>query len=428
MADIGHTIVPRHLAPIIEERMQWSPVVVVGGARTCGKSTLLSQCAESKGVPIVDLDDDTVRGVVAQDVSGYLARLPRPVCIDEFQRALEILDGIKSDLNRGARSGQYLLTGSTRYTTLPSASQSLTGRAHLMTLWPLSQGELNGHRESFVDTVLNDPASMVTSVPAATDRRRYEEKILLGGYPMVHALESSNARKRWFRDLVALIVKRDVLQIRAIRRRALLDDVLRQLASMTAQVLNTSRIANQLGVAASHAHDLTDILEAVYVVHRLPAFGRTLGSQVGRSPKIHMADSGLGASLMGVTERKLHAMNPSALVEFGHLVETFVVNELIKQAGWSEEIVDFFHFRTRDNKEVDLVMQTDDGRVAAMEIKSGSKVTAADFNGMRLLRNLVGDDFVGGVLLNLGSRSYQFEPGLYVMPIETLWTHGSTSP
>lgn len=418
------TVLPRHLAPVVADRMRWAPVVVVGGARTCGKTTMLAECAENHDVPLIDLDDPAMRQLIAQDVTGYLSRLPRPVCVDEFQHNLDLLDAIKTDLNRGIRPGQYLLTGSTRFTTLPKASQSLTGRAHLMTLWPLSQGELCGHKESFLDVLLNDARTLLTGDTAAADRETYENKVLLGGYPMAHMLVSSSDRRLWYRDLLELVIKRDLLSLREVRRRDQIADVVRALAGQTAQILNVSRLASQLGMSANSVAELVALLESVYIVHRLPAYGRTLTNRVGRTPKIHVVDSGFGASLLGVTERKLRAMRTEALAEFGHLVESFTVNELMKQAGWSKDNVEFFHFRTRDQKEVDLVIQADDGRVAAVEVKAGSKVKESDFAGMRLLREHLGDDFVGGALLNLGRLSYEFEPGLFVMPVDTLWRHG----
>jgi predicted AAA+ superfamily ATPase len=168
------------------------------------------------------------------------------------------------------------------------------------------------------------------------------------------------------------------------------------------------------------AHFAT-LLEAVFLVHRQPAFGRTLSSRVNRSPKIHMTDTGLACYLLDITEDRLAQKNPHVLAEFGHVVETFAVNELIKQAGWSSSNVEFSHLRTREHHEVDLVIAADDGKVAGVEIKAGSTVTGDDFRGLRLLREQAGPDFTGGVLVNLGTRAYTFEDRLHIVPMDRLW-------
>jgi predicted AAA+ superfamily ATPase len=139
-------------------------------------------------------------------------------------------------------------------------------------------------------------------------------------------------------------------------------------------------------------------------------------------PKVHLVDSGLAAYLLGINDSRLAARDPGTLTEFGHVVETFAVNELIKQAGWSSVQVRFAHFRTRDGYEVDLVAETTEGRIAGVEIKASATITDSDFRGLRLLRDKLGTDFLGGVLLNLGQRSYTYEDRLHVIPLDRLWT------
>jgi predicted AAA+ superfamily ATPase len=197
---------------------------------------------------------------------------------------------------------------------------------------------------------------------------------------------------------------------------------LRYLAAQTAGVLNVSNIAATVQLDGRLVGDFVSLLESVFLVHQLEAFGRTLSSRVGRMPKVHLVDSGLAAYLLGINDSRLAARDPSTLTEFGHVVETFAVNELIKQAGWSSVQVRFTHFRTRDGYEVDLVAETTEGRIAGVEIKASATITDSDFRGLRLLRDKLGTDFLGGVLLNLGQRSYTYEDRLHVIPLDRLWT------
>jgi uncharacterized protein len=402
-------------------RLQEEPVVILNGARTVGKSTLLRGYAQANRVQVLDLDDLATRQAVAAD-PAFFVTAPEPVCIDEFQHVLPILDAIKAELNRDLRPGRYLLTGSTRYATLPSASQSLTGRAHIMTVWPFSQGELRGARETFLDKLVGNPSDLVTTIPSATTRPDYEEMILAGGFPIALARPTAESRRRWFRDFVEMVVERDVLEIRRVRQRTVLPQILRRLAAQSAQLLNPAAVASTIELDRSTVNDFIRLLESVFLVHRLEAYGRTLSSRANRSPKLHVVDSGLAAYLLGITETRLQARAPATLTEFGHVIETFAVNEMLKQAGWAEIPLRFSHFRTKDGQEVDLVCETDDGRIAGVEVKAASSVEDKDFRGLRLLRDQLGRDFVGGVVLYLGPRSYTREDRLHVLPLDRLWT------
>lgn len=416
-------LLERHLQAVLDELLQDEPVVILTGARTSGKSTVLSALASLHEVTVLDLDDLETRRAVTADPGLFVAAdRSTPVCIDEFQHVPLLLDAIKSELNRDLRAGRYVLTGSTRYGSLPTASQSLTGRAHVVTMWPLSQGELAGRRETALDALVTDPSFLVTGTPSATTRSDYERIVLAGGFPLALAREPGRSRDRWFRDFVGLVVERDVMEIRKVRQRQVLPQVLQRLAGQTGQVVNIANIADTVGLDAGTVKDYLGLLEAVFLIHRLEPFTRSTGQRAIRSAKVHAVDTGLAAYLVGLTQQKLSGRIPAILTQFGHLVETFAVNELVKQAGWSQQEVNFSHFRTREQQEVDLVIETTSGSVAAIEVKSSGTVADHDFAGLRLLRDKLGSAFVGGAVVNLGQRSYTYEDRLHVLPLDRLWT------
>ncbi len=414
-------LVDRHLKDVIRRRLANRPVVILTGPRTVGKSTLLRACAHLHDVPVIDLDDPSIRRSVEADPTHFAATQIEPACFDEFQHVPEILSAIKAELNRDLRPGRFILTGSTRYSSLPRLSQALTGRAHVMTIWPLSQGELRGRRENFLDAVLTDPESLLTSTPSRTTRADYESMILAGGFPVALGLPETE-RTAWFKDFVSMVIDRDVLEIRKVRQRQVLPVILRHLAARTASTVKASDIGAEVGLDQRLVSDYIGLLEAVFLIHRLEAFGRTLGSKVARSPKVHLIDSGLAAHVLGITRRKLNRRDPAALTEFGRVVETFAVNELMKQAGWSAEFVEFSHFRTRDQREVDLVIESHEGDVVGVEVKAKASIEEKDFQGLRLLRDRLGVNFVAGVLFNLGQQSFRHDDRLFVMPLDRLWT------
>ena len=400
--------------------MTTEPVVILQGPRTVGKSTLLGAVAADRGSEVIDLDDLPTRDAVRADPNLFVGG-DAPVLIDEFQHVPELLDAIKAELNRDSRPGRFVITGSTRYATLPAAAQALTGRAHRVEVRPLSQGEIGEVREDFAETLLGDPASLVGPSLATVDRGGYIHRIVTGGFPLALRRAGAAERARWFDDYVELVVERDVLELSKVRQRRQLPRLLRQLASQTAQVLNIAEAASAIGMDKSTGENYTKLLETVFLVQQLPAWGTTLGSRVGAAPKIHMVDSGLAARLLRLTEGKLATASASALTELGHLLETFVVGETCKQLDWLDAPVARGHWRTHDGDEVDLVVERDDGRVAAIEIKAGSRVSESDLRGLLKLRRRLGSQFLGGIVMYAGARSYSYGNSIHVVPVERLW-------
>jgi predicted AAA+ superfamily ATPase len=412
------SIVDRRLSAIIEERLAEEPAIGLQGARSVGKSTLLRAVAARAGTTVIDLDDLDERAAVVNDPMLF-ARGPRPVCIDEFQHVPEILDAIKAELNVRLDAGRFVLTGSTRYEGIPRAAQSLTGRLHLLTVWPLSQGEIDGTHERFVATLLDEPAALATGA-ATTTREEYISRILAGGLPV--ALQRTGAaRARWFDDYVRLVIDRDVVELSRVRQRELLPRLLAGLASQTGQILKITNAARAVGLEPSTAENYTRLLETVFLVHRLPAWGRTLRVRAVASPKVHVVDTGLAGRLLGLTDTKLARNEPAAVTEFGHLLETFCVNEILKQLGWIDDTHTVGHWRTHDGAEVDLVIEAADGTITGIEVKASGRVTSTDTAGLRALRATLGTSFRAGLVLHLGTHAYALDDRIYAVPVDRLW-------
>lgn len=415
-------LVERRLAAVVRQRMAVSPAVVLAGARAVGKSVLLRELAAEFGVPVVDLDDLDTRSAVASDPAIFVSG-PDPVLVDEFQQVPQLLDAIKAELNRRTAPGRYVITGSTRYDLLPRAGQSLTGRATVVPVWPLSQGELDGTAESFVERLLTDPTALLAGPPAGgTSRLEYVDRVLSGGLPLPLMLPSE-ARDRWFADYVALVCERDVVALSKVRQREQLPRLLIRLAAQTGQVLNIAEAARAVAVEASSAENYTQLLEAVFLVYRLPAWGTTVASKAGAAPKLHVVDSGLGGHLLRLTREKLDRRTPQALTEFGHLLETFVAGEVLKQVSWLERPVTVGHWRTRDGAEVDLVLERHDGSVAGIEVKASSRVAPSDGRALAALASRLPERWLGGAVLYLGAHAVRLDPprGIIALPLAALW-------
>ena len=412
-------LIERRIVPILIERMRESPVVALQGARSVGKSTVLRLVAEHHEVVVIDLDDETQRALAEASATDVVDERP-PVCIDEYQRVPAVLQAIKAQLNRHHKNGRYVLTGSSSFWALPRGTQSLTGRMHLLEIMPLSQGEIDGLHEDFLDVAMSEPDRLSLRRAKGTQRGDYVERIRRGGLPLAIAV-SGHARDRFFRSYVGAELARDVLDLANIRQVNVLPQLLDRLAGQSAQLLNVAKAGAAVGLEQRTADNYVRLLEALFLVRKLPAWGRTLRARATKAPKLHLVDSGLAAHLMGVSARKLERRDPAAIVEFGHLLETFVVGELLKQASWRDDIDHIGHWRTSDGAEVDLIIETFDGDVFAFEVKAHQEAGARDAKGLRMLRESLGEQFCGGFILNTGPVAYRLEDRIHVCPIDRLW-------
>lgn len=409
----------RRVSELVLERLEEEPVVALQGPRTVGKSTLVAEVAARQDVDVIDLDDPAQRNAVAADPGVFLAGRP-PVCIDEFQKVPVVLDTIKAELNRDLAPGRFVITGSTRFGAMPRAAQALTGRIHLIDLLPFSQGEMEGRAEDFLEFALAGPTALVTADRSRTTRTEYIERVCRGGMPLA-VVRGETGRNRWFDDYVRVSLERDVTELSRIRQGALLPALLRRLAGQTAQVLNMATAGRAVGLQPRTAETYTRLLEDLFLVRRLEAWGRALRARTAASPKIHVLDSGLAARLLGVNSRRLARLDRAAMAEFGHLLETFVVGELLKQASWHSDIAAVGHWRSHDGHEVDLVVERSDGMVTAFEVKAASRADQRDARGLRVLREALGDAFNAGFVLNTGDLSFRLEDRIVVAPIDALW-------
>lgn len=415
----GH--VTRRLETLITERLREEPALLLEGPRSVGKSTLLWSLAAGSGATVIDLDDPATRSAVELDPRLFAAG-DRPVLIDEYQKAPMILDAIKAELNQRSEPGQFVLTGSTRHDALPTAAQALTGRLHRMTVHPLAQAELASAGTNLVATMFDAPDDLRSSGSPNVSRDAYIARIVQGGFPLALARATRASRDRWFDDYLRLSLERDAREVRDLHRAGHLPRLLERLAGQTAQVLNVSRAGSAVGLDANTATSYLKVLEALFLVQRLPAWGRTLTSRSAGSPKLHVVDSGLAARLLRLSEDKLASRDPAALTELGHLLESFVVNELLRHASWLDESFTFGHWRTHDHDEVDLVIERHDGTIVAIEVKATGRVPAEAFRSLRKLRDALPGRFRAGVVLHMGLQAYRADEALYAAPVDRLWT------
>jgi hypothetical protein len=411
----------RRARAVARSRLSDAQVLVLSGPRSVGKSTLLRALAKDLDRTVVDLDDPATRRAVEADPLRFLDG-PRPVLVDEYARVPESVEVVKALLNRDGSPGQFVLAGSTRYGSLPAIAQSLTGRAEVIPVLPLSQGEIAERQENFVQRLVERHDPLLGD--SAVDRASYAARVVAGGLPIPLGLGTAAARSRWFDQYVHLTLDKDVAEIRQVRRRVVLPRLAAAVAARTAQLVNVANLGDELGLDRSTTEDYLRLLEAVFLHHTLPAWGATLSARSAATPKIHFVDTGLASRLLRVTPEKLLAAKPGALQQFGHLLETFTVNELCKQAHWLDDPVDIGHWRTHDGDEVDLVMERADGSAVAFEVKASPNVTPADARGLRALARRLGPENTTGIVLHTGSHGWRLDARTFAVPIASAWEQG----
>jgi uncharacterized protein len=421
MREVLTGLAKRRLVDVAAARFAEEPVLVLNGPRTVGKSTLLSQLAERLGQTVIDCDEPATRSAVRAD-PGRFVESGEPVLIDEYQHVPELLDAIKAQLNRDLRAGRYVLAGSTRYAAIPAAAQALTGRVDIIPVLPLTQGEIDDVPETFVARLLDGGGiDLPPSQLPATTRDEYARRSTAGGMPVALRRPPGRSRSRRFANYVDLVVDKDVMDISRVRQREMLPRLLGQLAARSGQVLNMAAAGGAIGLDRSTAENYIKLLEAVFLISRLPAWGTTLGSRIVRHPKVHMVDSGVMAWLLNLTPQKIAQAAPATLTEYGHLLETFAVGEILKQVSWSDAPVASGYFRTEAGDEVDLVLERDDGQVIAFEIKAGTRVGNEDLRGLRLLKDRLGSRLEEAIVLYTGEHAYRHDGWIWIQPLSKVW-------
>jgi predicted AAA+ superfamily ATPase len=405
----------RHVRRDVVEALADTRVVVVLGARQVGKSTLVEGIARQEHpAAIVSLDDQALREGAQADPTGFVADLDTPVVIDEVQRAPDVLLAIKRRVDGDRRPGQFLLTGSANILTAPRIADALTGRAEYYRLWPFTQGELRGVRETFIPTLFDGRFPQVTEAPVG--RRPLAPMLVAGGYPEAR-VRTGRRRVHFFESYVDTIMQRDLSSIAHVHDQANVRRLLEALASTSGSLLNYNGLSADLGVPASTLRSHTDLLETLFLIRRLAPWHHNLLSRVIKTPKVHVADSGLLAHLIGANETRVERDGPVA----GMLLETFVAMELLRQAEWQHEPVRLFHYRDRDGGEIDVILERRDGTAIGVEVKAAASVGSSDFRGLRRVREALGDTFRAGVLLYTGAHTVPFGDRLAAVPVQGLW-------
>jgi len=338
------------------------------------------------------------------------------VAIDEVQRAPDLLLEIKRAVDTDTRPGQFLLTGSARVLSLPRVADALVGRVEPVTLWPLSQAEIAGSDLNLVDALFAAEPPAIAGAPVGRDA--WLERALAGGLPEARQRPEGRRRDAWFSAYLSTLMERDIRDLADIRALDEVPALLTMIAARSTSPVNLAALAGEMRISEASVRRYLALLDAAFVVLRVPAWRRSMGRRATAAAKYQLTDSGLATHVLSLDRQRLAADEALS----GGLLESFVRMELVKQAATSEARPAVHHFRTRGGStEVDAVLERRGGHLVGVEIKASATPSVRDFRGLAELRDNRGDDFVAGIVLHCGEQTLPFGDRMWALPVTALW-------
>jgi uncharacterized protein len=415
------TVVPRFALQRLRERVAAFRVVIVNGPRQAGKTTLLNLFHDHHGGSFRSLDDATTLRVARDDPTEFARYGAAPRVIDEIQRGGDdLVLAIKYLVDRDNSKGQFVLSGSTRFLTVPTLSESLAGRAVFVDLWPFAVAERFGTPGDFCELLFAGRQSFSGAAESPWTRPDYLRLICAGGYPEALSIDNPTLRQGWFDGYLSTVVLRDVASFAQIQHGDLIPRLLGMLAARAGGPTVISDLAKDLQLNHVTVRNYLRYLDTVFLTGRVPPWSTNLNAKLVKTAKVLPTDSGLAAHLLQVD---VDAVTAPGHPTTGILVETFVYTELIRLLAASDLGTTLYFYRDRDGREIDFLLERRNGQVAAIEVKATSTVRPEDFRHLRWLADRLGDRFTGGYVLHLGSQTHPFGDRMMAVPLSAMWHH-----
>jgi predicted AAA+ superfamily ATPase len=401
---------------IVERRVQESlsdtPVVLIVGPRRVGKTTLVRKLATGSR-QYLTLDDQTTLDAAHADPVGFIRGLDL-VIIDEIQRAPQLLLAIKKSIDEDYRPGRFLLTGSANVLSLPRVADSLAGRIETIHMLPLARVEVLGKPSSFLECMFDGKLTVQNAV-LGDDLIKL---VLIGGFPEAMIRDSERRRQDWIRSYLNSVYGRDLLDIAEIEKLTELPKFVRLLAQHSGQLINYSELGSKISVTHKTSQRYVGLLEQVFLVSMLQPWYTNAIKRIIKTQKLHFLDSCILSTSRGLTFNRIKNNRN----EFGAVLESFVFAEILKLMTGSDLRLTPYHFRDQQTREVDIVLERDDGMIVGIEVKASATVTSKDFSGLKTLAEACKDKFAFGIVLYDSGNLVPFGDKLVAAPISCLWS------
>lgn len=400
--------------PVVLKGLKTRRVVIIGGARQCGKTTL----SKSLNIPNImyrTLDDRLLLQAAKTDPQGFVKHHNQLMIIDEVQKAVELLPAIKMIVDENKKPGQYLLTGSAHIQSLPGVTESLAGRVREVPLRPLSQGEILNHQPDFLENAFKQTFQHSKNELSRDD---IIEIAMRGGYP--EPLKFPNdERQLWHQNYVDTLLERDLKEIINIRRRDAMDNLMQVVSAWSTKPIDISAIGSGLSLQRHTVENYFNALETLYLIDRIPAFAKTDYDRTGKQSKLIVNDSGLMASVLRWRMDDIRLDGD----RIGKLIETHVGNELQKHVDTTENQCVLYHYRDRDKREIDFIVEGYHGDLLGIEVKASTTPSLTDFKHLKWFKENIKSTkkkFIG-IVLYTGKHISSFGDGMWAVPISCLY-------
>lgn len=400
----------RYLDQKLRESLEESPVVLINGARQTGKSTLV-QTLLNKTHVYYTLDDYTILSAIKSDPYNFLVSQKTPIILDEIQRAPEAFIALKRIVDERRDPGRFVLTGSANILMLPKLADSLAGRMEILTLWPLSSAEIFEGSSLLVSDLLS--GAFLEFVPPMLDDYDHIQNILTGGYPEVVRRPTPSKRNNWFKGYIQTLLTRDVQDLSGIERIAQLPILLNILAARAGGLLNVSELSRSSQIPLTTLNRYLKIFEMLYLTVYLQPWHSNIGKRFVKSPKMYLSDVGLLSFLLGMSEE--HILQRPDL--WGHIFENFIVMEFIKHQSWSNIRFNVYHYRTENNEEIDLIIETDQGNMLAIEVKASKTIDKRSLKAIKNLQAALPHKIIKGFVIYNGDKVIPLAQDIWALPL-----------
>lgn len=406
-------IIPRWQSQSIKTAMKERRVLLLTGPRQCGKTTLVRKLSSNQ-VVYRTLDDVTLKEIAEADPAGFVAHDAGMLIIDEVQRVISLLPAIKKVVDEDNRPGQFLLTGSANIQTLPDVQESLAGRVAKIRLRTLTEGEIQRANPRFLHRCFEQNFTYKWRTYSRDD---VLEVAFRGGFPEIIRLQG-HARRRWHRDYISALLERDLKDIAQIRQHDVMHELVHVMAAWSSRFMDIAAIGAGLAIRRPTLESYINALEALYLLERVQAWTKTDYGRVGKQKKIFMTDSGLMSSILGWRLDQVR-MDPDRA---GKLVESFAFGELAALVDMSDGEYELYHYRDREKREIDFLVEREDGALLGIEIKCAASAKKDDFKHLAWFRDNIaeGRRFVG-IVLYAGEHAGSFGNHLWAVPFGAVW-------
>lgn len=416
-------LVPRMAQCLLDELAAALRVVIVNGPRQSGKTTLLKQYQLGHGGSYRTLDNRQDQEAAVADPVAFAVEGERPRLIDEVHRGGDwLVRAIKMAVDADPGPGQFILSGSSRFLTVPTLSESLAGRAVFLDLWPLSVAERTGGPTDFFARLFDASGSGLVGQESRWTRDDYIRVICEGGFPEVLPLTSPVVRRAWHDSYLTTVINRDISEFADIGKASAIPRLLGLVAARSGSPLVVADLARSADLDRATTRNYLTYLDTVFLTAEVGPWSTNLTKRLSKTPKVFVTDSGLAAHLLGVTAPDLQRVGHPAL---GGLLETFVLTELLKLRTVSQVPVSVWQLREGEDREIDFVLEGPGGAVAGIEVKATTSPGADTARHLRWFKEKTGDRFRAGIVLHLGSRPSSFGDGIAAIPVSALWGHAA---